>query len=450
MFAMQIHFTRQLFSRLSFISAAIPTRGEVFRLAFFTWLIPLALALLLTGANLAPGQDWPQVMGTNRDGQALQPTRFDTTWPTQAKIAWQVGLGSGYSGAAIANDKAFALHRLGNEEVLEALDLTNGQKLWRASWPATYRGGADPNRDTGPRCVPTISGQVAVCYGAAGDLVAVAVDSGKLLWHRPLRSQYRADDGYFGAGSAPLVVNETIVVCLGGKEAGVVGIELASGKTKWTATNYDASYAPPIAVDAKTAMVVTRLHTVLIDIAQGEVLSEIQFGSRGPTVNAATPIPVGQDRYLLTANYGVGATLVSTTGHKLVPIFSGSDLLSSQYITPVMVQQRVIAIDGRDDGAASRLCAIDVNSQRVVWEQPNFGTAHLIAVGAQVLALTKSGTLLMIDGAADEYRELSRTQLPPGTYRAPPAISGGRLIARDTNSESGRSQLVCVELPLDQ
>lgn len=460
MFALHDHSVRQQphrlhvahsLSKLSFISRAKPTRGQAFMRVFFASFrfltLPVFCALfsaLVT--HQVTAQDWPQIMGPTRDGQAQGHPLISDAWPTDPPIAWQVSMGSGYSGPAVSGNKVLAFHRLGKEEVLEAVNLDNGQKLWRASWPATYRGGF--NEDTGPRCVPTVAGKFVVCYGAAGDMAAVDLDQGKLLWHRPLRSEYDAEDGYFGAGSSPLVMGQTIVVCLGGKQAGIVGVELQSGKTKWTATNYDASYAPPIQVGPQSALVITQLNAVWIDSSNGKVMSQIPFGSRGHTVNAATPIPIDKDLFLLTANYGVGAMLLSTTNNHLEPIFQGSDLISSQYVTPVAVNGRVIAIDGRDDGPPSRICAIDVKQQKTVWEKPSFGSAHLIAVGTQVLALTNSGTLVLIDGQADTYRELARMQLPPGTYRAPPALSAGKLIARDTNSNTSRSQLYCVEIPL--
>ncbi len=324
----------------------------------------LLVSLFLGWSVKAAAQDWPQIMGSDRNGQATGHPPLSDVWPTDAAIAWQISMGSGFSGPAISDNKVLAFHRLGIEEVLEAVDLNSGQKLWRASWPATYRDGV--NEDIGPRCVPTVAGKLVVCYGAAGDLAAVELDQGKLLWHRRLRAEYDAEDGYFGAGSSPLVIGQTIVVCLGGKQAGIVGVELQTGKTQWTATNYDASYAPPIEVGPHTALVVTRLHAVLIDTNDGQVLSEIPFGSRGPTVNAATPILVDKNRFLLTANYGVGATLLSIDDHQLKPIIQGSDLISSQYVTPVVANRRVIAIDGRDDGPPSRLCAIDIQQQKTV------------------------------------------------------------------------------------
>ena len=441
---------------LSFIARGIPTRGATSK----AFLLSCVFAVLLTsgqgglptsGTTTAFAQDWPQIMGPERSGQATGQAELSTPWPKAANIAWQVDIGSGYAGPAVVGEQVLALHRLGQEEMLESFELSSGKSRWRAAWSASYRSSMDP--DNGPRCVPTVvpatassDSPVAICYGAAGDLTAVELNSGKLRWHRKLRSEYRADDGYFGAGSSPLVVGQRVIVCLGGKQAGIVAVDLDSGKTLWTATDYDASYTAPVAVDPQTALVVTRLKTVLIDLSSGSLLSEIPFGSRGPTVNAAVPIPIGSGRYLLTASYGVGMTIVSTANRQLDAIITGSELLSSQYNTPVLAANRIIGIDGREDVGVAALRCIDLDSREVLWTQAEYGTAHLIAIGSQVLTLTIPGRVALIDAAAGSYRELAHTQLPAGTYRALPALSSSKFIVRDSHS-AGRSKLLCVELP---
>lgn len=389
-------------------------------------------------------------MGPERSGQATGQAELSAPWPKAPNIAWQADIGSGYAGPVVVGEQVLVLHRLDQEEMLESFDLSNGKSQWRATWPASYRSSIDP--DNGPRCVPTVvpatgtsDSPTVICYGAAGDLTAVDLNSGKLRWHRKLRSEYRADDGYFGAGSAPLVVGQRVIVCLGGKQAGIVALSLDSGETLWTATDYDASYAAPVVVDPQTALVVTRLKTVLVDLDTGSLLSEIPFGSRGPTVNAAVPIPIGSGRFLLTASYGVGMTIVSTNNRKLEEIVSGSQLLSSQYNTPVLAANRVIGIDGREDVGVAALRCIELDSREVLWTKTNYGTAHLIAIGSQVLTLTVPGRIALIDAAADGYRELAHAQLPDGIYRAPPALSSGTFIVRDSHS-AGPSKLLCVEL----
>ncbi|MCA9159446.1 MAG: PQQ-binding-like beta-propeller repeat protein [Planctomycetales bacterium] len=428
----------------------LPQR-TIFTVSLFAVLLTLSPSCLLPAVPpTACAQDWPQIMGPERSGQATGQAELSASWPKAPNIAWQADIGSGYAGPAVVGEQVLALHRLGQDELLESFDLSTGKSQWRATWPASYRSSIDP--DNGPRCVPTVAPAsttsncpTVICYGAAGDLAAVDLDSGKLRWHRKLRSEYRADDGYFGAGSAPLVVGHRVIVCLGGKQAGIVAVDLESGETLWTATDYDASYSAPVAVDPQTALVVTRLNTLLVDLDTGDVLSEIRFGSRGPTVNAAVPIPIGSGRFLLTASYGVGMTIVSTNHRKLEAIISGSQLLSSQYNTPVLAANRIVGIDGREDVGLAALRCIDLDSQKVLWTKTDYGTAHLIAIGSQVLTLTIPGRVALIDAAADGYHELAHTQLPAGTYRAPPALSSGKFIVRD-NHNANKSKLLCVEL----
>ncbi len=148
------------------------------------------------------------------------------------------------------------------------MDLASGKAKWQATWPATYRSSMDP--DSGPRAVPVVAGNKAICYGAAGDLVCVNLSDGKVDWNLPLRKQFKAEDGYFGAGCSPIVIGDTVVVNIGSKKAGIVGVSLSKGKVNWQATGYDASYASPIAVSVKNkpaVIVVTRLKTVLLDPA---------------------------------------------------------------------------------------------------------------------------------------------------------------------------------------
>lgn len=426
--------------RISFLAAVGTTR----------WALPViwlsSVACLASVARQAPAQDWPQILGPTRNGQAVD-SQLSDDWPTQLEARWTFPLGSGYAGPAIIKGRVLVPHRQNAREQLTSLDLATGRPGWVAEWDANYRGGLNP--DDGPRCVPAVQDGVAVCYDASGSLTAVDTTTGKLLWKRPLRQEYQAEDGYFGAGSSPLIVDDLVVVCLGGEQAGILAVELGSGRTRWTATAYDASYASPIQIQSggKTfVLVVTRLNTVLVDPIDGVVYDDVRFGSRGPTVNAATPIAVGKGRYLLTASYGVGATLLRPSGTDLESLFAGSDLLYSQYNTPVFVQNKVLGINGREDVGIASLRAIDIDSQQVLWEQAEFGTAHLLAVGDRVLALTLDGRLRLIDARAKEYRLLAETRLPSGTYRALPALANNRLLVRATQGPS-QSQLLMLELP---
>ena len=391
--------------------------------------------------------DWPQILGPNRNGQAAEIELAAPWKPDQLTPMWSLDIGSGFAGAAIAEGKVLIAHRVGNSEMLQAVDLANGAQHWVTPWLATYASSINP--DSGPRCVPTVSKGKVVCYGAAGDLVCANLLDGKVLWRMQARREFQADDGYFGAGSSPLIINNVVVVNVGGQLGGIVGLDLDTGAKLWTDTNYDASYSSPIEASVRgkvAAIVVTRLNTVVLDPTSGKVLGEISFGSRGPTVNAATPIPIGSGKYFLTASYGVGATLFDISSGTMQQVYRGDEVLSSQYNTPVQVGNNLIGIDGREDMGSAALKAFDPLTRKEIWRKENLGTAHLIAVGRRVLVLSLDGVVRMIDGTANEYRELAIGSLPEGTYRAIPALAGKQLVVRDSRPD-GTGKLYCIALP---
>lgn len=409
--------------------------------------------MALVTSTICHADEWPGLLGKNRDGQAADLEVSPEKWGASPKIEWTYDLGSGYAGAAVANraGKSIVLvpHRKGNKELLTAIDLATGKQLWETPWAASYSASINP--DDGPRCVPSVQGDRAICYGAAGDLVCCQLSDGAILWQRALRKEYAARDGYFGAGSSPLIVGNRVIACPGGRDAGIVALDIDTGKTVWTATDYEASYSSPIAFTSGSEtllLCVMRLSAVLLNANDGKLLSEIRFGARGPTVNAATPIALknSPQSFFLTASYGVGCVLVDAKGIGLQEKYRSKSLISSQYNTPVAVGDNVIGIDGREDMGGAALTCIDPTAQKVIWTESNYGTAHLLAAKNAVIALNLEGRLEAISTQDQSFSSLARWQLPQGDYRAIPAAASNRVLVRASLSPS-QSKLLAVELP---
>jgi outer membrane protein assembly factor BamB len=404
----------------------------------------LMLVLVPCISRFADAGDWPQVLGPTRDGQAIGETL--PTWSEPPAIRWRVPCGAGYSGVAVVGERVFLWHRESNEERLDCLSSVDGHRLWRAAFAATYRGGVDA--DLGPRCVPVVAGNQVYVYGAAGDLHAVSVADGTSAWTRELRSDYEAEDGYFGAGSTPIVVGDTVITTVGGRDgAGLVAVDTRDGKTKWTAVDESAAYASPVTIEVEKqtyVIAVLGLTTVMLEPATGQVIREFDFGRRGPTVNAATPLARGSQLFM-TASYGIGCRMLDMTANPPADLWKANDAISSQYATPVLIGDSLIAIDGREDMGEAALLRASWNDGTVVWQKPGFGTAHLIAAGDRVLAQTTDGRLELIDGKADTYRSLATFSLPEGTYRSLPALAGGTLYCRRTTS-SNTGELLAIEM----
>jgi outer membrane protein assembly factor BamB len=399
----------------------------------------LVLNIMLGASCAACASDWPQILGPHRNGVSEEqlPSKFPKAG---LKVKWAAAVGQGYAGPAVVGERVLLFHRSAGKERLEAFDVASGRSLWTANFPANYRGGVDP--DLGPRCVPLVEGDKVYLYGAAGDCHCVELSGGRHLWSRSLAADYDAPDGYFGAGSSPILLAKTLLLNVGGKEAGLVGLQATTGETKWTATQEGASYSSPgtMLLDGKPqALFVTRLSVVAVDPLSGTTNKLFPFGRTGPTVNAAMPLVV-DNKLFVTASYSTGAVLAQLEGNNAKQLWANDDSLSSQYSTPVHRQGYLYGIHGREDIPPAHLRCVELNSGKVMWSQDDFGVAHVIAAGDKLLLLTVGGEIVLAEASPKAYRELGRSRIAAGTTRALPALANGHLYCRTGD------KLLCVQL----
>lgn len=386
--------------------------------------------------------DWPQILGPQRTGIAEGEELADS-WPDGGPpVVWQQSVGQGSAGAAVADGTLVLFHRLEDREVVSALDAATGGAKWTKSYPTTFV--SQVGSDDGPLCVPTIVGERVVTFGPQGVLSCWNLADGTLHWQRKTHEDFDALEGYFGAGSTPLVEGERIIVNVGGAKAGagVVAFDLKTGRDLWKATQERANYSAPTAATLggrRVVLCVTRMKCVGLDPQTGEVLFEIPFGRGGPTVNAATPVVMGDD-FFLTASYGVGAVLARVTRSGADEVWRKSDAMSSQYTTPVAHGGVLYGIDGRDDIPPAHLRCIDPKAGKVLWSKDDYGYATLVGAGDKLIVVTTDGELVLARANPKAYEELGRHQLTADTFRALPALSSGRLYVRDG------STLYCVNV----
>ena len=329
-------------------------------------------------------------------------------------------------------------------ERIEAIDATTGKSLWRKDFDATYSGGINP--DLGPRCVPLVHDERVYVFGAAGDLHCVSLSDGAKVWSRAAYQDFNGQEGYFGAGSTPIVAAGKVIVNVGGRGAGLVAFDLETGKTAWQATDEGASYSSPTlaTVNGQAHLVfVTRLNTISVDPTTGDVRFRFPFGSRGPTVNGATPLVIG-DQLFVSSSYGVGANLSQISDDGVKELWANDDVMSSQYSTCVYRDGFLYGTHGREDYSNGVLRCFEAKTGKVKWTVDGFGVAHTILSGDQLLLLDVQGRLRLakVDSAA--YRETASTQVSNNTTRSLPALSNGKFFFRDNDGRGGK--LVCLQV----
>jgi len=406
----------------------------------FTFLT--GIALFVISCTPATAGDWPQILGPHRNGHGEHETLADS-WPAAGpKTVWEKSIGSGLAGVAVAGAKVILFHRKGDEEIVEAFQATTGKSLWATGFPTTFQPSINP--DNGPRSIPAIHKNRVVVFGAQGGLRCLDLNSGKTLWERNTHKDYSAQEGYFGAGSSPIVEGKNVVVNVGGRQqsAGIVAFDLISGKTAWKTSDDSASYSSPVAVTIegiRHLIFSTRYKTVSLNPTDGSTRFEMPFGARGPTVNGANPL-VLNGHLFLTASYGIGAVYAKIEKSQIKTIWSSDEVLSSQYTTCVEQAGKLIGIHGRQDIGTAEVRCIDPKTQKVLWSKTGFGYGTLIKADGKVLALKTNGELVLFKADTTKYQELASTQAFNSTTRPLPALSNGFLYIRDGKT------LKCLDL----
>ena len=401
----------------------------------------LRLLLLLALAGSAHAADWPQFLGPARNGISTE-TNLAATWPKDGPpVVWQRKTGTGWSGAVTAAGKVILFHRVGDEEIVECLNATNGVTLWKFPHPTRYQDGH--GFDNGPRATPVIAGGKVYTFGAEGALHCLELATGKKIWNVDTKKDFGTDHGYFGMACSPLVEGGVVILNLGGSGgAGIVGFDQKTGQVRWKATEEGASYSSPVAATfggKRRVLVFARDGLVALAPADGKVLWEFPWKPAiRASVSAAVPLVV-DDRIFISASYGAGAALLRYAEPEPEKIWSGDDVLSNHYATSVPHEGLLYGFHGRQEQGCHLRC-VEWKTGKVRWSEDGFGAGTLLVAGGHLLLLTEKGELLLADAAPEKFTVRARAQILPFESRSHTALADGRLFAR------GKGQLVCVDL----
>jgi outer membrane protein assembly factor BamB len=393
----------------------------------------LIAALVLIAGLEAAAVDWPQFLGTDRNGVYTGPPLADS-WPASGpKVVWRKQVGAGFAGPVVANGRLILFHRQGREEVVESLDIRTGAAVWRYAYPTAYRD--DFGFDEGPRAAPVVAGGVIYTFGAEGQLHAIDFAKGTRLWAEDTMKRFGVPKGYFGASGSPLVEGGRVIANIGGEKAGIVAFDAKSGKVVWTATEDDASYSSGVAATIggrRSVVFLTRDNLIGLDPATGAVHFQRRWRARAAaSVNAATPLVIG-DLIFVSAEYGPGAGALRVNGAQLTELWASDEVLSNHYATSVHHQGVLYGFHGRQEFGPS-LRAVDLKTGAVKWSQEQFRAGSLLLAGDRLVVLRESGELMLAPATPQAFKPLARAQILQGSAsqgsvaRPYPAIADGIL-----------------------
>jgi outer membrane protein assembly factor BamB len=408
----------------------------------------VAAALLL--ASLLPlaaraADDWPQWRGPNRDGHSPD-TGLLKQWPKEGpRLVWKAsGMGSGYASVSIVGDRIFTTGDQGDSNFLMALSRADGKPLWKTR---LGRAGAPGwGGFAGPRCSPTVDGDLVIAVGQYGEVLCADAATGREVWRKDYVKDLGGELPEWGYAGMPLVDGDRVVLAPGGPKGALAAVEEATGKLVWQSAELTEGihYSSPIVAEiggVRQYIQLTDASVAGIAAADGRLL----WGAPRRGQTAVIPTPIYRDAFVyVSSGYGVGCNLfkIDSTGGK----FSAEQV----YANKTMTNQHggVILVGDHLYGHSDNkgwTCQ-DFKSGEMVWqEKSKLGKGSItFADGMLYLrAEADKGTVALIEASPAGYREAGRFDPPDRSDKNSwphPVVVGGRLYIRD------QDVLLCYEV----
>ena len=377
------------------------------------------LAFLVASAT---AEDWPQWRGPTRDGVWTETGLLEKFASDRLEPKWRVPVGSGYSGPTVAKGKVYVMDRLTQPAEVERVlcfEEQTGKPLWTHSYPASYGRVSYP---AGPRASVTIHDGRAYAIGTTGRFHCLEAEGGKVLWEKDLEKLYDIQMPIWGIAGSPLIVDNLVVLHIGGKGKCILALDRVTGEEKWTALSDRAQYTTPILVQQSGQPVIvvwTGASVAGLAPADGKVLWQYEWRASKMPIGVATPV-VEKDQIFFTSFYDGSLMLKLAQDkpavEKMWQIVGrneiDTDALQSIISTPVFEGGHVYGVD-----SYGQLRGLEGASGKRLWEnltavpKARWSTIHFVKNGDKYWLFNERGELIIAQLSPSGYTEISRAKL---------------------------------------
>lgn len=428
-------------------------------------------AAFLAFATPASADDWPQWMGPNRDATWKESGVVDAFPEGGPKIKWRAPVGYGYSGPAVADGKVYVADfvktsgeptnnpgtrdRLTGQERVLCLDAATGKQIWAFAEDRQYA----ISYPGGPRCTPTVDGDLVFFLGAEGDLVCLKTEDGSVVWKKKLTEEYETQTPIWGFAAHPLVVGDLIYCVVGGQGSVAVAFDKRTGKEAWRALSApEPGYSPPTLIEQNGKPVLAIWHPEALnalDLATGKVLWSVPLK---PSYGMSIMAPRQEGDVLFAAGIGnVGAAIRLPKDRGEPEVLWRSNVRSGVYpvnSTPYLLNGVIYGNDGESGG----IIAAKLADGERLWQSFDAtttegrpvrqATVFLVRNGDRFFLFNDQGELIVAKLSPEGYEEISRAKIIEPTEPinnrtvvwSHPAFAGRCCFARNDK------EIVCVDL----
>src|SRR5215813_1979214 len=416
--------------RLLTLSLALPAA------LFIIWFSVHASSVTVDNSappNTVPSgpSDWPQWRGPERNGVS-KDTGLIKQWPSSGpQRAWSISsLGEGYGSLAIKGDRIFVQGSRGNSSVVFCLNRADGKTVWSAAV------GPKVNKDVGngPRSTPTVDNDRVYALTENGDLACLSAHNGVPVWRKNILKEFGGSNPGWMISESPLIDGDRVIVTPGGRGAGMVALDKATGKEIWRTKDLSdqAAYSSAIAADVggvHTIMNFTSRAAVGVRASDGKLMwTNSSAANNG--ANCTTPV-FADNKVFFTSSYGTGGALLGL-------IAQGGEVKAKElYFTKNMMNHHggVVLVNGYIYGfhGDAVLTCIEFATGKRMWVNRSVGKGSL-AYADGMLYLSSEGHIVgLAEANPNAYVEKGRFTIPDQGRPnwAHPVVAGGKLYIRD-------------------
>ena len=422
----------------------------------------------LTVPEITP-EDMPGYRGTMRDGIVIGPKLREDWAANPPKELWKRPVGEGYSQCVVVGNLLMTMEQQAEGEATVCYFADSGREAWIHTTPALFE---EVQGGPGPRSTPQIDGDRVYSLGATGELACLRLSDGKVIWKQNVLESTRVHNAMWGMTSSPLVVDDRLIVNIGGPIGnGLLSFDKMTGDLQWqtkgvTAKAGDkvfvAATAPAAAggsgeehelVGRETALAgysspmvaeVDGVRQILNfdgtglyghDLADGRVLWEYPFHN-SPGVNVAQPMVLDDGAILISASYGLG-TMRLRVSHEgegeeakwsVIPAWpKAQDTLKVKMASNILHDGFVY---GLDEGI---MVCIDPETGKRKWKGGRYGHGQFLLTNDRLVVLTDGGAVALVNASPKKHEEIARFQAIPSDAKSwnPIALSRGILYVRN-------------------
>lgn len=382
--------------------------------------------VVMLGAVLCTGEDWPQFRGVRRDGRSLESGLL-SRWPEGGpRMLWHVeGLGRGFSSVSVVDGVIYTTGMIDNAGYLFAIK-TNGELKWRKEYGPEWAGSYP-----GTRTTPTVDEDRLYIMSGQGRVACYNKADGELVWQIDTLEKFGGKNIQWGIAESVLIEGDRVFCTPGGKDASIVALYKHTGETIWTTKGLSnlSAYCSPIPYKTpKKDLLLTMIQKqfVCVDSRIGEVLWTIPHETKND-IAAVTVLPYCQGAVYFTS-HGTGGMKIR------FPQDAGEyiELWRSEALDCLhggVVWHREFY---GSDSDGNWICQHPTTGEVLFKEKLLDGKGSIICADGMLYCYSEKGTLALVEPRKERTSVVSSFKIELGEHEhwAHPAISNGVLYIR--------------------